>query len=30
MSYADALFIQNCRDILANGIWDTGQAVRPR
>lgn len=30
MSYADERFIENCRDILANGIWDTDQAVRPR
>ena len=30
MSHADALFIQNCRDILAHGVWDTDRAVRPR
>jgi len=30
MSYADQVFIQNCRDILENGVWDTDQAVRPR
>ena len=30
MSRADALFIQNCRDILDHGVWDTDQAVRPR
>lgn len=30
MSYADEVFIQNCRDILANGVWDTDRAVRPR
>lgn len=30
MSYADKLFIENCRDILQNGSWDTDQAVRPR
>ena len=30
MSYADHVFIQNCRDILENGVWDTDQAVRPR
>ena len=30
MSRADELFIQNCRDILANGVWDTDQNVRPR
>ena len=23
MSYADQLFIQNCKDILTNGVWDT-------
>ena len=30
MSYADEVFIQNCRDILQNGIWDTDQNVRPK
>ncbi|MFI3249779.1 MAG: thymidylate synthase [Eubacteriales bacterium] len=30
MSYADEVFLANCRDILANGIWDTDQEVRPR
>lgn len=30
MSRADDLFIQNCRDILTNGVWDTDQQVRPR
>lgn len=30
MSYADEIFIENCRDILENGIWDTGLDVRPR
>ena len=30
MSYADELFIQNCKDILAHGVWDTDQDVRPR
>lgn len=30
MSRADELFIQNCRDILANGFWDTDLPVRPR
>ena len=29
MSRADEIFQQNCRDILANGVWDTDQAVRP-
>ena len=30
MSRADELFIQNCREILSSGVWDTDQAVRPR
>lgn len=30
MSYADEIFIQNCKDILENGVWDTDMAVRPR
>ena len=30
MSYADQRFIAVCRDILANGVWDTDLAVRPR
>ena len=30
MSRADQLFIQNCRDILSSGVWDTDQDVRPR
>lgn len=30
MSLADELFIQNCRDILENGISDEGQDIRPR
>lgn len=30
MSYADDIFIQNCRDILDNGVWDTDLDVRPR
>ena len=30
MSKADEIFIQNCKDILENGVWDTGQKVRPR
>lgn len=30
MSFADELFIQNCREILKGGVWDTGQNVRPR
>ena len=30
MSIADKLFIENCKDILANGVWDTDYDVRPR
>ncbi len=30
MSLADELFIQNCRDILENGVSDEGKEVRPR
>ncbi len=30
MSYADRLFIENCTDILQNGVWDRGQNVRTR
>ena len=30
MSRADEIFIQNCRDILNNGVWDTDREVRPR
>ncbi len=30
MSYADTLFLQNCRQILSEGFWDTELAVRPR
>ncbi len=30
MSYADRIFIQNCRDILENGWWDTEVSVRPK
>lgn len=30
MSRADEIFIQNCRDILDNGVWDTELEVRPR
>ena len=30
MSYADQVFIANCRDILKNGFWVTGHGVRPR
>jgi len=30
MSRADEIFIQTCKDILENGIWDTDREVRPR
>lgn len=30
MSRADQLFVENCREILSAGVWDTGQEVRPR
>ena len=30
MSYADQVFIQNCKEILAHGPWDTALPVRPR
>ena len=30
MSRADEIFIQNCRDILDNGSWDTHLSVRPK
>ena len=30
MSYADEVFIRNCKDILENGVWDTDREVRPR
>ena len=30
MSRADTLFIQNCKDIMQNGVWDTHLPVRPR
>ena len=30
MSRADEIFIENCRDILDNGVWDTDRQVRPR
>ena len=29
MSRADELYIQTCRDILQNGVWDTDRSVRP-
>ena len=30
MSYADKVFIDTCKDILNNGIYDTDREVRPR
>lgn len=30
MSYADTVFIQNCQQILNEGVWDTDFPVRPR
>ena len=30
MSRADRIFLQNCKDILQNGVWDTDGPVRPR
>ena len=30
MSCADMIFIQNCKDILTNGFWDTDYDVRPK
>ena len=30
MSRADQIFIENCKDILENGVWDTDKEVRPR
>lgn len=29
MSYADKVFIENCKDIIQNGTWDKDQQVRP-
>ena len=29
MSRADEIFIQNCKDIIENGVWDTDLDVRP-
>ncbi len=29
MSRADEVFMENCRDILTNGVWDTNLTVRP-
>ena len=30
MSKADLIFIENCKEILENGFWDTALDVRPR
>ena len=30
MSKADSIFINNCREILTNGVWDTDYDVRPK
>ena len=30
MSVADLRFLETCRNILSNGVWDTDQPVRPR
>jgi len=30
MSIADKIFLENCKDIIDNGFWDTGIEVRPR
>jgi thymidylate synthase len=30
MSYADSVFIANCKEILTSGVWDTDQDVRPK
>lgn len=30
MSLADKYFIENCRDIIENGVWDTDREVRPK
>lgn len=29
MSYADKVFVENVKDILENGVWDTDKEVRP-
>lgn len=29
MSYADKVFVENVKDILENGVWDTNKEVRP-
>ena len=30
MSYADQVYIENCKNILTNGVWDTDRNVRPK
>lgn len=30
MSFADITFIENCKDIMENGVWDTDCEVRPK
>ena len=30
MSYADKVYIETCKKILSEGVWDTGLEVRPR
>lgn len=30
MAIADQIFAANCREIMSNGVWDKGGAVRPR
>ena len=30
LSKADQIFLQNCKDILQNGVWDTDGPVRPK
>ena len=30
MSRADELFIQNCKEILEHGVWDTDRPVRTK
>ena len=30
MSLADKIFVENCKNILENGVWDKEFEVRPR
>ena len=30
MSYADKIFVDNMKDIMENGVWDTDREVRPK